>query len=114
MKTSYACYAMELESIPPPPCDGTGIEAPPVSTRSRTPAVVKPEMEMFLPETRNAAPMNYRRLVVPATNPLGLIISLGSIDLEVESAQVETSTCNCGEENERGKLRNSMELRENL
>ncbi|KAJ1405358.1 hypothetical protein SESBI_25907 [Sesbania bispinosa] len=27
---------MELESIPPPLCDGTGIEAPPVSVRRTT------------------------------------------------------------------------------
>ncbi|XP_004511939.1 uncharacterized protein [Cicer arietinum] len=36
-----------------------------------------------------------------------------SLDLEVESAQVETSTCNCGEEIERREMSRSSELQGN-
>ncbi|KAJ1419122.1 Cyclin-dependent kinase inhibitor [Sesbania bispinosa] len=87
-----------------------------LKTRSRSSAVVKPETETVLPEpeTEERCSDEFPASCCSSNGSIGIDKDrIESLDLEVESAQVETSTCNCGEENERREMSYSSELREN-
>ncbi|KAJ1415217.1 Cyclin-dependent kinase inhibitor [Sesbania bispinosa] len=85
-----------------------------LKTRSRSSTVVKPETETVLPETEERCSDEFPASCCSSNGSIGIDKDrIESLDLEVESAQVETSTCNCGEENERREMSYSSELREN-
>ncbi|XP_061341266.1 cyclin-dependent kinase inhibitor 7-like [Gastrolobium bilobum] len=92
-----------------------------LKSRSRSAAVVKLETATVLPELEteqscsSPSSVEFPASCCSSNGSIGLDEErIKLIDLEVESAQVETSTCNCGEEFERREMSHSSELPENL